>query len=194
MALTADAPALAAASSRTARIALGVTLALVFAGLTTVGAYIEIPLKPVPITMQTLFVMLAGASIGRGWGSLSQWLYVGLGAVGLPLFAGGASGWAILGGPTGGYLIAFLIAPWVIGTMLRRSESWTWQLFSFAVGNVLILALGVLHLTLFYTHDVLQALTVGALPFLPGAVFKIAAALSIHRSSTALVRHYQRRS
>ena len=69
MALTADAPALAAASSRTARIALGVTLALVFAGLTTVGAYIEIPLKPVPITMQTLFVMLAGASIGRGWGS-----------------------------------------------------------------------------------------------------------------------------
>jgi len=99
-----------------------------------------------------------------------------------------------LGGPTGGYLIAFLIAPWVIGTMLRRSESWTWQLFSFAVGNVLILALGVLHLTLFYTHDVLQALTVGALPFLPGAVFKIAAALSIHRSSTALVRHYQRRS
>lgn len=194
MALTADAPALAAASSRTARIALGVTLALVFAGLTTVGAYIEIPLKPVPITMQTLFVMLAGASIGRGWGSLSQWLYVGLGAVGLPLFAGGASGWAILGGPTGGYLIAFLIAPWVIGTMLRRSESWSWQLFSFAVGNVLILAFGVLHLTLFYTHDVLQALTVGALPFLPGAVFKIAAALSIHRSSTALVRHYQRRS
>lgn len=194
MALTADAPALAAASSRTARIALGVALALVFAGLTTVGAYIEIPLKPVPITMQTLFVMLAGASIGRGWGSLSQWLYVGLGAVGLPLFAGGASGWAILGGPTGGYLIAFLIAPWVVGTMLRRSESWSWQLFSFAVGNVLILAFGVLHLTLFYTHDVLQALTVGALPFLPGAVFKIAAALSIHRSSTALVRHYQRRS
>lgn len=194
MALTADAPALAAASSRTARIALGVTLALVFAGLTTVGATIEIPLKPVPITMQTLFVMLAGASIGRGWGSLSQWLYVGLGVAGLPLFAGGASGWAILGGPTGGYLIAFLIAPWVIGTMLRRSESWSWQLFSFAVGNVLILTLGVLHLTLFYTHDVLQALTVGALPFLPGAVFKIAAALSIHRSSTALVRHYQRRS
>ena len=194
MALTADAPALFAASSRTARIALGVALALVFAGLTTVGAYIEIPLKPVPITMQTLFVMLAGASIGRGWGSLSQWLYVGLGAVGLPLFAGGASGWAILGGPTGGYLIAFLIAPWVVGTMLRRSESWSWQLFSFAVGNVLILAFGVLHLTLFYTHDVLQALTVGALPFLPGAVFKIAAALSIHRSSTALVRHYQRRS
>ncbi len=194
MALTADAPALAAASSRTARIALGVTLALVFAGLTTVGATIEIPLKPVPITMQTLFVMLAGASIGRGWGSLSQWLYVGLGVAGLPLFAGGASGWAILGGPTGGYLIAFLIAPWVIGTMLRRSESWSWQLFSFAVGNVLILTLGVLHLTLFYTHDVLQALTVGALPFLPGAVFKIAATLSIHRSSTALVRHYQRRS
>jgi biotin transport system substrate-specific component len=188
-----DAPALAAAPSRATRMVLGATLALVFAGLTTVGAYIEIPLKPVPITMQTLFVMLAGASIGRGWGSLSQWLYVGLGAAGLPLFAGGASGWTILGGPTGGYLIAFLIAPWVIGTMLRRSDSWAWQLLSFTAGNVLILALGVAHLTLFYTHDVSQALAVGALPFLPGAVFKIAAAVSIHRSSTALVRHYRAR-
>ena len=194
MTLTLEAPALAATRSRSARIALGLTLALVFTALTTVGAYIEIPLQPVPITMQTLFVMLAGASIGRGWGSLSQFLYVGLGVVGLPLFAGGASGWAILGGPTGGYLIAFLIAPWVIGTMLRRSESWAWQALSFAVGNVLILALGVAHLTLFYTHDLAQALAVGALPFLPGAVFKIAAALSIHRSSTALVRHYRRRS
>ena len=193
MTLAVDAPALAAAPSRATRTVLGATLALVFAGLTTVGAYIEIPLKPVPITMQTLFVMLAGAAIGRGWGSLSQWLYVGLGVAGLPLFAGGASGWTILSGPTGGYLIAFLIAPWVIGSMLRRSESWAWQAISFTAGNVLILALGVAHLTLFYTHDVSQALAVGALPFLPGAVFKIAAALSIHRSSTALVRHYRAR-
>ncbi len=194
MTLTADAPVLDAAVSRTSRIALGVGLAILFAGLTTVGAFIEIPIQPVPITMQTLFVMLAGASIGRGWGSLSQWLYVGLGVAGVPVFAGGATGAGILTGPTGGYLLAFLVAPWIIGTLLRRSDGLAWQAFAFTVGNVVILAMGVTHLTLFYTHDLGQALVVGALPFLPGAAFKIVAALSIHRSSTALIRHYRKRN
>jgi biotin transport system substrate-specific component len=182
---------LARSSSRSARIALGVALATAFAGLTALGAQIVIPIQPVPVTLQTLFVMLAGASIGRGWGSLSQWMYVGLGVAGLPLFAGGASGLAILSGPTGGYLIAFLIAPWVIGTLLRRSERLAWQAFAFLTGNILILAIGVLHLTLFYTHDLRQSIVAGVLPFLPGAAFKIVAALSIYRSSSALVRHYR---
>jgi biotin transporter BioY len=77
--------------------------------------------------------------------------------------------------------------------LLRRSERLAWQAVAFIVGNILILGLGVAHLTLFYTHDFGQAIAVGALPFLPGAAFKIVAALSIHRSSTALVRHYRSR-
>ncbi len=185
--------ALSATASRSSRIALGVALAVAFAGLTALGANIVIPIQPVPITMQTLFVLLAGASIGRGWGSMSQWLYVGLGAAGLPLFAGGASGIGILGGPTGGYLIAFLITPWVVGTLLRRSERLWWQAFSFLVGKLVILSIGVAHLTVFYTHDLGQSITVGVLPFLPGAVFKIVAALSVYRSSSALVRYYRSR-
>ena len=186
-------PALAATGSRTTRISVGVALSLAFAGLTALGAYIVIPIQPVPITMQTLFVLLAGASIGRGWGSLSQWLYVGLGIVGIPMFAGGASGLGILGGPTGGYLIAFLVTPWVVGTLLRRSDRLVWQAFAFVVGKLVILTLGVTHLTLFYTHDLAQSVAVGVLPFLPGAAFKIVAALSIYRSSSALVRHYRSR-
>lgn len=187
-------PALAATGSRTSRIAVGVALSLAFAGLTALGAYIVIPIQPVPITMQTLFVLLAGASIGRGWGSMSQWLYVGLGVVGIPMFAGGASGLGILGGPTGGYLIAFLVTPWVVGTLLKRSDRLVWQALAFVTGKVLILTLGVIHLTLFYTHDLAQSIAVGVLPFLPGAAFKIVAALSIYRSSSALVRHYRSRS
>ena len=175
------------------RIAAGLALSAAFAALTVVGAYIEIPLKPVPITMQTLFVLLAGACIGSGWGSLSQWMYVGLGALGLPVFAGGASGAGYLAGPTGGYLISFLIAPWVIGALLKRSDRIGWQVLSFVAGKIVILTLGVAHLTLFYTHDLGQALAVGVVPFLPGAAFKIAAAVSIHRSSQALVRHYRSR-
>jgi biotin transport system substrate-specific component len=172
---------------------LGVALATAFAGLTALGAQIVIPIQPVPITLQTLFVLLAGASIGRGWGSLSQWMYVGLGVAGLPLFAGGASGLAILSGPTGGYLVAFLVAPWVIGTLCSEVGS-DW------LADVLVrggqgrhLALGVTHLTLFYTDKSRTVVRGGRGSFLPGAVIKIAAAVSIHRSSQALVRHYRSR-
>jgi len=77
--------------------------------------------------------------------------------------------------------------------LLKHSENLLWQITVFATANLLILALGVIHLTLFYTHDVGRSLVVGVLPFLPGAVFKIAAAVSIHRSSRALVRHYRAR-
>jgi biotin transport system substrate-specific component len=179
-------------ASRSAGIAVGIALACLFAGLTALGASIVIPLQPVPITMQTLFVLLAGASIGRGWGSLSQWLYVGLGVAGVPLFAGGAAGFAILGGPTGGYLVGFLVAPWVVGTLLRRSDRIGWQALAFVAGKLVIVTLGVAHLALFHTHDWSQAIAVGALPFLPGGAFKVLAALSIHRSSSALIRHYRR--
>jgi biotin transport system substrate-specific component len=175
----------------TRRIAAGLGLALAFAGLTALGANIVIPIEPVPITMQTLFVLLAGASIGAGWGSLSQWIYVGLGVAGLPIFASGLSGAGVLAGPSGGYLISFLVTPWLVGTMLRRSQRIGWQVFSFIAGQLLILLLGVAHLTLFYTHDFSRSLAVGVVPFLLGDAFKIFAAVSIHRSSQALVRHYR---
>jgi len=181
-------------ASGTRRVAAGLALSMLFAALTVVGANIVIPIEPVPITLQTLFVLLAGASIGGGWGSLSQWMYIGLGVAGLPMFAGGTSGLGAIAGPTGGYLLAFLVAPWVIGAMLRRSNSIGWQVVSFSAGTLVILALGVAHLTCFYTHNLGQSLAVGVLPFLPGAAMKIAAAVSIHRSSQALVRHYRNRS
>jgi biotin transport system substrate-specific component len=174
------------------KIAAGLGLAVAFAGLTALGANIVIPIDPVPITMQTLFVLLAGASIGAGWGVLSQWIYVALGVAGLPIFATGLSGAGVLAGPSGGYLISFLVTPWLVGTMLRRSNTIAWQTVSFISGQLLILAIGVTHLTLFYTHDLGHSLTLGVLPFLPGDAFKIIAAVSIHRSSQALVRHYRR--
>lgn len=173
------------------RIAAGMGLAVAFAALTALGANIVIPIEPVPITMQTLFVMLAGASIGAGWGSLSQLIYVGLGVAGLPLFATGVTGPAVVAGPSGGYLISFLFTPLLVGWMLRKSNSIGWQVATFIAAQIFILVLGVTHLTLFYTHDLSKSIAVGVLPFLPGDVFKIAAAVSIHRSSQALVRHYR---
>jgi hypothetical protein len=68
---------------------------VVFAGLTIVGANVYIPLMPVPVTLQTLFVLLAGAAIGGRYGTLSQILYVGMGAAGVPVFAGHLGGLSV---------------------------------------------------------------------------------------------------
>jgi biotin transport system substrate-specific component len=160
-----------------------------FTGLTAVGAHIYLPLTPVPMTLQTLFVLLAGAVIGGRRGALSQTAYVALGAFGVPLFAGSLGGWGVLAGPTGGYLVSFAVVPFVVGALLRSSRSTARQVLAFSVGTALIFAMGVAHLAVFWTHDVAQALRVGLLPFIPGAVFKIVAATSISRSYSALVRH-----
>ncbi len=160
---------------------------LTLATLTWVGAHIVIPLQPVPITMQTLFVLLAGALGTRARGVTSQALYVAAGALGLPVFAGGAAGWAVLAGPTGGYLVGFALAPLVVATLLDRRESVAWQAGVFTLATLVIFALGVAHLALFHTGGRLgAALAVGFVPFVPGAIFKIVAATSIARSWRAL--------
>ena len=175
---------MAAATPRT--LVGGLVGAVVFAGLTFVGANIVIPLFPVPITLQTLFVLLAGAAIGGRYGSLGQAIYVGAGAVGLPVFAGGLGGPGILGGPTGGYLLSFLVAPFIVAALLRRSRSVPWLLFSFSTGTAVIFIFGVTHLAWWYTGDVSEALRVGLLPFLPGAACKVLAATSISGAYWAL--------
>ena len=168
------------------RVLAGTAGALLFAALTFVGAEIRIPLEPVPITLQTMFVLLAGAVLGSRFGPLAELFYVGFGAMGLPIFAGGAAGLGVIAGPTGGYLIGFLVAPVIVGRLIRRRDTLWWQAGTFFLGSLTILSLGVAHLTLFYTHDLLTSLRVGYLPFVPGDLLKIAAAVSIYRSWRAL--------
>jgi len=185
-ALPAAAGALARAHAPARGLAARLAVCAAFAALTFAGANIVIPLQPVPITLQTLFVLLAGALAGRAWGATSQTLYVGAGALGLPVFAGGLSGWGIIAGPTGGYLVGFAVAPLVVGALIHRRASTLWQGGVFVLGTAVIFALGLAHLALFYTHDLGGALAVGLLPFVPGAVFKVVAATSIYRSYGAL--------
>jgi biotin transport system substrate-specific component len=168
------------------RVVIGTLGAAAFAILTYVGANVVIPLQPVPITLQTLFVLLTGAVLGRGYGLMGQSLYLGAGAMGLPIFAGSASGIAILGGPTGGYLLGFAVAPIVIGALINRRRSVWWQALVFYLGSQVVLGLGVVHLTVFHTHSLMHSLQVGYLPFIPGDLLKIGAAVSIYRSYDAL--------
>lgn len=185
-ATTADGAVVPTSGSRS--VARGLAGAAVFAGLTVLGANIYIPLLPVPVTLQTLFVLLAGATIGARYGALSQVFYVGLGAAGLPVFAGHLGGWGVLAGPTGGYLLSFLIVPLLIGRLMERSNKIRWQVLVFAAGTAVVFVMGISHLAVFYTNDWPAAVRFGLLPFIPGAVFKVFAATSISRAYGAL-RH-----
>lgn len=93
--------------------------AALFAALTAVVSPVKIPLgfTPVPITLQTLMVLLSGAVLGARYGALSQALYLLVGALGLPVFAGGGSGFGAILGPTGGYLLSYPLAAATVGFM-----------------------------------------------------------------------------
>ncbi len=160
--------------------ALDITLTSLFAALTATGAYMFIPLpfSPVPLTMQTLFVYLSGACLGSRRGALSQLIYILLGSIGLPVFAGGRAGVGVLFGPTGGYLAGFVVGAYIIGKLVevRRNQGFTDTFLTVAsvvAGTVAIYVLGVLQLSNWLKIDVGAALIVGVLPFLPGDVLKI---------------------
>ncbi|HEV2493360.1 MAG TPA: biotin transporter BioY [Terriglobia bacterium] len=160
-----------------ASAALDLTWIAGFSLLTAVLAQIKIPLPftPVPLTGQTFAVLLAGAILGSRRGFLSQTLYLVEGAAGLPVFAGGATGFVYLFGPTGGYLWSFPLAAAVVGWLVERGASRSpWRLtLALASSATLILAVGTLWLHRFVGTAWNQAWLAGFYPFLPGEVVKI---------------------
>ena len=150
--------------------------ALFTAGLAQVA--FSVPGSPVPITGQTLAVVLTAAVLGPGRGMAAQLAYLLLGAVGLPFFAKAASGWGQLMGPTGGYLLAFLPAAWLVGLAARHGldrKPWT-AVPVFLGGQLVILGIGMAWLRVAVSLDTATAFQKGFLPFLPGGLLKAAVA------------------
>ena len=110
----------AAASSRPRRPVTDLALIAVFAALIAACSVIAIPMGAAPITLQTFAVLLAGAVLGANRGFLAVLLYLAIGAIGLPVFAGGAAGLAPFAGPTVGYLVSFPLAAWLTGFIVER--------------------------------------------------------------------------
>ncbi len=160
----------------------GMTHAALFGALTALGAYILLPVPPVPITLQTLFLYLAAAVLGGALGAWSQIVYILLGVIGLPVFAGGKAGLGVLIGPTGGYLAGFIPAAWLTGRLIaaRARPGFAWAAFAMALGTVVLYATGVAQLAVVGKLGFSTALTVGVLPFLAGDVLKIGAAAGIY--------------
>jgi biotin transport system substrate-specific component len=157
--------------------------ASLFAALTAAGAWIAIPLPYVPVTLQTLFTMLSGALLGPYFGALAMIVYVLLGLIGLPVFAQGQSGLGTLVGPAGGYLVGFVVGAIVIGLIVRlkKKPGFLWLCLAMAIGELVVYAFGVAQLSLVAGMSLDRAIIVGALPFVPGDILKIAVAALIAR-------------
>ena len=178
----------------TSSLVVSLILIAAFANLTAVTANASIPLEPlspVPITLQTLAVLLSGALLGSRAGALAQLLYIAEGLGGLPVGAGGNSGLPWLLGPTGGYVIGFVAAAFVTGLMVERG--WgdrIWRLAAaMVVGNLVIYLLGVpwLYFSLLVEAGVLVAIEKGMLYYLIGDALKIAVAAGVAPSARMLI-------
>ena len=136
-------------------------------------AQLEIPLQPVPITGQTFGVLLVGALLGSRLGAVTVLTYLAWGAIGLPVFAGGNSGLARLVGPTGGYLVGFLGAAFLVGRLSERG--WDRRVLTTAVamllGTILIYLPGIAWLSRFVGWD--RVLELGLTPFVIGDLLKV---------------------
>ncbi|UCB56800.1 MAG: biotin transporter BioY [Candidatus Omnitrophota bacterium] len=156
-----------------------------FTILTALGAYVRIPLPftPVPITLQTFFVLLSGAVLGKKWGALSQLSYLLLGIMGLPVFTGTGAGLSYLFGPTGGYLLGFVAASWIVGSALERRSANNTSRITLAIlsGSLAgIYLFGISGLRLFLQCNFSKAVALGFLPFIPGDIIKIISAVFIY--------------
>jgi biotin transport system substrate-specific component len=145
--------------------------------LLTLSAKLQVPFYPVPMTMQTLVVLMIGMAYGRMLGTATVVAYLLAGAAGLPVFAGTPErgiGLAYMTGPTGGYLLGFLIATWLMGMLAERGWSGSFVLATVAmiVGHLVILTAGVAWLAVLLGPE--KAIAVGLTPFLATTLVKCA--------------------
>ena len=171
-------------------------LAVGIACLTGLAAQVRVllPWSPVPLTGQTFAVLLAGVLLGRWWGGISLTLYAGLGVAGVPWFTGWGSGLGYLAGPTGGYIIGFILAALFLGHLTDkyiRSRSFLSMLGLMLFANfILIYVPGLLQLGLWVnmvkgeTATFASLIMMGAIPFIAGDITKAVLAAAIARGVT----------
>ena len=172
------------------RAALGVGAPLVLGGaaLIALGAQVQVPLWPVPITLQTLVVLLLGAALGARRGALAVVAYLGAAALGLPVLAGGGAGALKLFGPTGGYLIGFILAAYLVGRLVERfalDRRVLGAALAMLLGNAVIYLCGVSWLAAALHLTPGDALNTGLTPFLLGDALKIGVAAALLPSAWA---------
>ena len=148
-----------------------------FSGLLAIISPLQIilPFSPVPITLQVVGMVLSGSILGSKLGFLSVLIYTILGLVGLPIFAGFKSGVPTLIGPTGGYIIGFIVAAYIIGKLIEIKDEpgLAYMLFANIIGLIILYTIGTLQLSFVYTHSIPKAIVAGVLPYIIPDLIKI---------------------
>ena len=155
-----------------------------FTAFIIIGGYISIPIPvgPVPIALADFFVMLTGLFLGWKYALVSVVLYLVLGALGLPVFAGGRAGLAVIFGPTGGFLFGYLLMAASIGFIAgKMQKSIAVYLFALITGNIFLYLAGVPWLKVVMNMSWAAAVAAGLTPFLIGMIIKIAVAAALAR-------------
>lgn len=156
--------------------------------VTCVLAPMAIPIGPVPISLTNLVLYFSIYLIGTKFALVSYVIYLLLGLVGLPVFSGFTGGPAKLAGPTGGYLIGFLLMIWIAGIFITRSNGKKWiDLTGMIIGTAAVYAVGTIWLSMQSGIDMRAALFAGVIPFLPGDAIKILLALFQGRKIRSLL-------
>lgn len=170
-------------------------LALVVAGATVVGLLAQIrfylPENPVPVTGQTLGVLLVAAALGSTRGASAMALYAGLGVAGLPWFAGATGGFAFA---SFGYVLGFIAAAWVVGRLAEfgMSRSVLRTALTMTAGSLVIYAFGASWLAFAFGLGITKALTVGVVPFVFGDVIKLVIAAGLLPATWSLMKRSAR--
>jgi biotin transport system substrate-specific component len=150
-----------------------------FAALLSISSQIYIPIGPVPHTLQLIFVLLAGIMLGSRWGSASVAVWISLGVFGLPVFAQGKAGAAVLFGPTGGFLVGFMICAWLVGRLTEGKQiRYIRTLFIMLGSLALVYLIGLAGLMASFTYFLHKPMTwekaaaLSVLPFMPFDIVK----------------------
>jgi biotin transport system substrate-specific component len=166
-----------------------VVLSSLMAAFTAIGAYIHVPIGPVPIVLSTLFVLLSGLLLGSRWGLVSMGLYLLVGAIGIPVFAGGKGGLAHFLGPTGGYLLGYVLSAWVTGFLSDRSRGiLIFEIVAVFIGSLAIYSLGIPWLKWVTRMPWHKTFMLGMVPFLIGDAVKASVALMLARAVRPILK------
>ncbi len=154
----------------------------IFIALTTLSAFVRLPLPftPVPLTLQTFFVLLSGALLGSRLGVFTQTSYMLLGLTGTQVFTGFGSGSLYLFGPTGGYIIGFILATLFAGSLFEGNQNSTTVFAKLLCADFIILFSGTLWLKISLSCSLSKAFLLGLAPFVLGDILKVILATAVY--------------
>jgi biotin transport system substrate-specific component len=166
-------------------------ISTMFSSLIIILSFLKIPLpfSPIPLTGQTFAIMLTGLVLSPIQAFIAVGVYILLGLVGIPVFSGGTSGIGVLAGPTGGYLIGFLIGAVVISIIRNNKDNILRMAIAGAAGGIVVVYLtGVFWLSQVKGLDIIKAFSLGAVPFIPGDIFKLIVAVIVAQRVNARLK------